>query len=54
MDIEKPESQITPVVLITNDNSLQPQTNKPDDRFTLITQRKKKDKKNKKDLATHK
>ncbi|CAG8562657.1 2709_t:CDS:1 [Cetraspora pellucida] len=54
MEIEEPKSQSTPVVLITNEDTLQFQSEKPDNGFTLILQRKRKDKKSKKDLANQK
>ncbi|CAG8620912.1 5117_t:CDS:1 [Cetraspora pellucida] len=54
MEIEEPKPQSTPVVLITNEDTLQFQPEKPDDGFTLIPQRKRKDKKSKKDLANQK
>ncbi|CAG8508849.1 14456_t:CDS:1 [Cetraspora pellucida] len=54
IEIEEPKSQSTPVVLITNEDTLQFQSKKPDDKFTLILQKKRKDKKSKKNLANQK
>ncbi|CAG8814654.1 20615_t:CDS:1, partial [Cetraspora pellucida] len=52
--IKKPKTQNILVVLIANNNKLQLQSESPDDGFTLISQRKKKDKKSKKDLTNQK